>query len=192
MRVLLLARSAGEWWQQLISESAALLSDILAAISPMTLGAIAGPSGQQEVFRHALAAFARKLDTRCPDAGLPAVGPDAVALVVHAAALLAVLDHRSGAADAATGPAGSPAGVIGRLLGHEARYWQQSQARYGLALGPALTDRVVTAGTLSAPMTRHRPPGCWPGSMTWPTRTCAAMPPGGSMTCTRPLILTRQ
>ena len=68
VRVLLLARSAGEWWQQLISESAALLSDILAAISPMTLGALAGPSGQQEVFRHALAAFAASW-TRMPRCG---------------------------------------------------------------------------------------------------------------------------
>lgn len=69
---------------------------------------------------------------------------------MHAAALLAVLDHQSDADDAANDPAGSPAEVIGRLLGHEARYWQQSQARqarYGLALGPALTARVVAAGT---------------------------------------------
>ena len=148
VRVLLLARSAGEWWQLLISESTALLSDTLAAISPITLGALAGPSGQQEVFRHALAAFAGKLDTKCPDARLPPVGTDAVALVVHAAALLAVLDDQSDAVDAANDPAGGPAGVIARLLGHEARYWQQSQARYELALGPALTERVVTAGTL--------------------------------------------
>jgi hypothetical protein len=137
MRVLLLARSAGEWWQLLISESAARLSDTLAAISPMTLGALAGPSGQQEVFRHALAAFAGKLGTKCPDARLPPVGTDAVALVVHAAALLAVMDHQSDAVDAASDPAGSPAEVIARLLGHEARYWQQSQGRYGLALGHA-------------------------------------------------------
>ena len=147
MRVLLLARSAGEWWQLLISESAADLSDTLAAISPMLLGALAGPSGQQEVFEHVLAAFAAKLDTECLDARLPAVGPDAVALVVHAAALLAVLDRQTDTA-AANGLAGGPDEVIGRLLGHEARYWQQSQGRYGLALGPALRDRVVTAGTL--------------------------------------------
>jgi tetratricopeptide (TPR) repeat protein len=148
MRVLLLARSAGEWWQQLINESAALLSDLLAAISPMVLGALTDPSGQEEVFQLAMAAFADKLDTECPDAGLPPVGPDAVALVVHAAALLAVLDHQSDAADAASVPAGSPAGVIARLLGHEARYWQQSQPRYELALGATLTARVVAAGTL--------------------------------------------
>jgi tetratricopeptide (TPR) repeat protein len=147
IRVLLLARSAGEWWRLLISESAADLSDALAAISPMVLGPLADPSGQQEVFRHALAAFAAKLETECPDARLPAVGPDAVALVVHAAALLAVLDHKSDAA-AADGVAGGPGEVLGRLLGHEARYWQQSQGRYGLALGPALTERVVAAGTL--------------------------------------------
>jgi hypothetical protein len=44
--VLLLARSAGEWWQQLISESAALLSETLAAISPMMLRALTATVGQ--------------------------------------------------------------------------------------------------------------------------------------------------
>ena len=148
MRVVLLARSAGEWWQQLINESAALLSDTLAAITPMTLGAMAVPSGQHEVFRYALSAFASRLNTKCPYSELPAIGPGAVVLVVHAAALLAVLDQMSDAADAANDPAGSAADVIARLLRHEARYWQQSQAQYGLALGPALTARVLAAGTL--------------------------------------------
>ncbi len=38
--------------------------------------------------------------------------------------------------------------MIAALLRHEARYWQQSQASYELVLGPALTRRVVAAGTL--------------------------------------------
>lgn len=159
----------------------------------MLLGALAAASGQEQVFQRALAAFASKLGTQCPNVRLPPVGPDAIALVVHAVALLAVLDHQSDAVDATAGPAGSPADVIARLLRHEARYWQQSEARYGLALGPALTARVVTAGTLIGAddeASAARP--CWPGSMTWPTHGCAARPPGGSMTCTRPPIPARQ
>jgi hypothetical protein len=42
----------------------------------------------------------------------------------------------------------APEDVIAELLRHEARYWQQSQASYGLALPPTATRRAVTAGTL--------------------------------------------
>lgn len=40
--------------------------------------------------------------------------------------------------------------MIDRLLWHEARYWEHSQARYGLSpgLGATVTRRVVAAGTL--------------------------------------------
>jgi len=147
VRVLLLARSAGEWWDQLIGGSGTSLGEKLATVSPVVLRALSEPSGQDNVFRQALEAFAAKLRMPCPTAArLPPVGPDAVVLVVHAAALLAVLDYR------ATSHPGDeiadPADVIARLLLHERKYWEQSQARYGLNLGPAVTRRVVAAGTL--------------------------------------------
>jgi tetratricopeptide (TPR) repeat protein len=161
VRVLLLARSAEEWWQQLIAESDAKNGDILAAVRPLTLGPLAGPAGQEQVFRQALAAFAARLGTDVPQKRLPAA-TGAVALVVHAAALLAVLDSRSPASDTepreGAGPDPYPGRhaadgaeeVIGRLLWHEARYWEHSQVRYGLnpGLGATVTRRVVTAGTL--------------------------------------------
>jgi tetratricopeptide (TPR) repeat protein len=148
VRVLLLARSAGEWWEQLIAGSGSALSETLAAVSPLTLGSLRGPGGPDEVFRHAVAAFAAALGAGCPaGARLPSVGPDPVVLVIHAAALLAVLDHR-GDGEPDGGGAG-PGEVITALLRHEARYWQQSQHQYGLALLPAVTRRVVAAGTLA-------------------------------------------
>ncbi len=147
MRVLLLARSAGEWWDQLIASSGARLSETLAAAPVITLGPLTPRSGQAEVYRQALEAFAAELEMDCPPAGLPLIGPDAVALVIHAAALLAVLNH--GLAQAPDRAGSDRDDVIGGLLRHEARYWHHSQARYGLNLGPAVTERAVAAGTLA-------------------------------------------
>jgi tetratricopeptide (TPR) repeat protein len=147
-RVLLLARSAGEWWQQLITESGSPASDMLAGVVPVTLGVLTGPVGQEQVFRDALAAFAAELQAACPDLPAPPLEPGAVVLVVHAAALLAVLDRQGPVAGPAVYTATSSSDVIDHLLRHEARYWQHTQARYQLNLGPAVRDRAVAVGTL--------------------------------------------
>jgi tetratricopeptide (TPR) repeat protein len=146
MRVLLLARSAGEWWQQLISSSEYRPSELLAAVRPITLGPVSGRSGQPEVFRQALAAFAGKLGAECPDAEIMLADPHAIVLVIHAAALLAVLDHSS--AGRAAGAPGTKAAALAGLLRHEARYWQHSQAARGLGLDVDVARRVVAAGCL--------------------------------------------
>jgi hypothetical protein len=145
LRVLLLARSAGEWWQQLQDSCPDQVSDLLPD-APVTLGPVAGSTGQGEVFAEALAAFAALRGIPCPDAGLRPTDADAVVLAVHAAALLAVLD----AEDAAAGGTGGAGGdVLGGLLRHERRYWQRSLAgRVAVSLDPDVTDRVVTAGCL--------------------------------------------
>ncbi|MGO9296536.1 MAG: tetratricopeptide repeat protein, partial [Streptosporangiaceae bacterium] len=143
VRVLLLARSAGEWWQQLTSGTGAVVSETLTAVQPVVLGPLTGPSGQHDVYRQAVRAFAGELGVPCPDAAKPpALSPGAPVLVVHAAALLTVLGQEAPAAGSGT------AEVIAGLLGHEARYWQQSQASYHLALGPTPTRRAVAAATL--------------------------------------------
>jgi hypothetical protein len=97
--------------------------------------------------------------------------------------------HQSGGA---TDPAGGPEHVIARLLGHEARYWQQSQARYGLALGPALTDRVVTAGTLVGAEDEASAARLLARIDDLADPHLRGKAAGGSTTCTRPQILTRQ
>jgi hypothetical protein len=146
IRLLLLARSAGEWWQLLITGSSAIISETLSAVQPIILGPLSDPSGQEEVFRQALQAFADELNTDCPsDAQLPTVGLRAPALVVHAAALLAVLEHQQNRYVTANP---GDRDIIAALLRHEARYWQQSQASYGLALEPVVTRRTVAAGVL--------------------------------------------
>jgi tetratricopeptide (TPR) repeat protein len=144
LRILLLARSAGEWWRQLQDSCPDEVSDLIAGQDPVTLGPVARRTGQGAVFAEALAAFARLRGIPCPAAGPGLADSDAVVLVVHAAALLAVLD-----AEAGTG--GSPAGgdALGGLLAHERRYWQQSLARrVSGGLDPDVIDRAVTAGFL--------------------------------------------
>ena len=146
VRVLLLARSVGEWWQQLIASTVAVLSETLTSVQPIALGPLTDPSGQREVFQLARQAFAAELNTSYPEtAQLPSLDPCAPALVVHAAALLMVLDHRTGQVTG-TGPHAND--VIAGLLRHEARYWQQTQVPYGLDLGPVVSRRVVAVGTL--------------------------------------------
>jgi tetratricopeptide (TPR) repeat protein len=146
MRVLLLARSAGEWWRQLIVNSEFRLREALAMVQPVALGAVSDHSNQQEIYHDALKAFARRLGVECPDVRLTLVDPDAVVLVVHAAALLEVLDHSSAAQ--AGSVLGSMQDAVAGLLRHEARYWQQSQAARGLRLDTDVTRRVVAAGCL--------------------------------------------
>jgi tetratricopeptide (TPR) repeat protein len=146
VRVLLLARSAGEWWDQLIASAEARLRETLAATPVITLGPLTPPSGQAEAFQQALDAFAAELEMDCPPAELPPVGDDAVALVIHAAALLAALNH--GLPETPNRPGSDQNDIIGGLLRHEAGYWRRSQARYGLDLGSAVTERAVAAGTL--------------------------------------------
>ena len=146
VRVLLLARSAGEWWDQLIAGCSTRLGEALAAISPLALGAITEPTRHRDLFEQAAIAFAARLGKPRPsESRPPAFRPDSVILVVHAAALVSILDdHPPEGID----QAGDAAAVIGRLLLHEARYWQQSQTQYGLSLGPAVTRRVVAVSTL--------------------------------------------
>ena len=56
LRILLLARSAGEWWRQLLDGADYRLSQVLEDAGPLLLGPLAG--GQQGLFDDAVAAFA--------------------------------------------------------------------------------------------------------------------------------------
>jgi tetratricopeptide (TPR) repeat protein len=147
LRILLLARSAGEWWQQLLDTSSYAVSELIAASEPITLGPVSNASNQQDVFTEALAAFADLRGIPRPDVQLRLADHDAVVLVVHAAALLAVLDAET--AITSISARQSAADVLSRLLGHERRYWQQSIARRLAApLDPDVIERVVAAGCL--------------------------------------------
>ena len=109
--------------------------------------------------------------------------PDAVVLVVHAAALLAVLDHAS--AGGGSGRVYSAADVLTGLLGHEARYWHKSARARGLILDPSVERLAVAIACLIGQAARPTRPDCCPVFRTWPIPPSgAARSPAGCMTST--------
>jgi tetratricopeptide (TPR) repeat protein len=141
-RIVLLARSAGEWWRNLAASTGDRVARLLEE-PPVTLGLLPSSGGQAEVFGEALTAFAARLRVARPAATLVLEDSGLVVLVVHAAALLAVLDQYGG--DVAVRSSGE---VLDRLLEHEARYWAQSATAQGLGLGTVVQRRAVAVGCL--------------------------------------------
>ena len=146
LRVVLLARSGGEWWQQLLASAEEVTAALLEASAPVRLGPVHAAGGMQEVFDHAVTAFARKVGVDRPDAGLALSDPDPVVLVVHAAALLAVADYAAGARPRDQAASGQQ--VLEALLRHEARYWARSASGRGLDLDVSVLRLAVAAGCL--------------------------------------------
>jgi hypothetical protein len=139
VRVVLLARSDGEWWDRLAGDAEEDLSVVLAASPVIRLGPLPAADGPEGVFQAAMAAFAGKLGVERPQVRLGLADPDAMVLVVHAAALLAVLGEQV---------AGSRKEMLAGLLRHEGRYWQRSATARGLGLDTAVLRRAVMAACL--------------------------------------------
>jgi hypothetical protein len=131
-RVLLLARSDGEWWQALRARADYRTASLLDATPPVKLGSVPAAGGARELFEEALTAFARRLDAERPAALLALNDPAPLVLVVHAAALLAVVDHAAGVRGRQAVTASQ---VLDGLLGHEGRYWAKSAAARRPSLG---------------------------------------------------------
>jgi hypothetical protein len=146
LRVVLLARSAGEWWQQLLASVEEQTAALLEADVLVVLGPVRAIGGVQEVFDDALSAFARKLATGRLEARLVLSDPDPVVLVVHAAALLAVVDYATGARPREQAISASE--VLEALLRHEARYWARSATGRGLDLDVSVLRLAVAVGCL--------------------------------------------
>jgi hypothetical protein len=148
VRVLLLARALGEWWGQLIEQSAPGIRLLLTEAEPLLLGRplLPGP-GDDELARAALPYFASALRLPVPlqvSFGLPAQRMPV--LLLHAAALAAVL--RSAAAPAAGLQLDVGTGVLDELLEHEARYWQRAARVAGLSTDSAVLGQVTAAAAL--------------------------------------------
>ena len=146
LRVLLLARSAGEWWQRLLANAEEQTAALLEASTLVALGPVRAAGGPQEVFDDAVTAFVQKLGTGRPDVRLALSDPDPVVLVVHAAALLAAVDYATGTSPRNQAASGQE--VLEALLGHEARYWAHSAASRGLDLDLSVLRLAVAAGCL--------------------------------------------
>jgi PST family polysaccharide transporter len=145
LRVVLLARSSGEWWHKLINQAGYRLGELLLDGRPIPLGPLTQGAVQHAVFDAAVTEFAARLGVSRPAARLTLSDPDAVILVVHAAALSAVLDHVE--LTAGSGPRSS-AEVLDSLLRREIRYCAQAAAARGLDLDPSVQRRAIAAGCL--------------------------------------------
>jgi len=152
VRVLLLARSVGDWWDQLgVGEPAVWDLVQVARSESLELSAEVAPQlSDADVIAMAVRSFARKL-------GMPekAVEVDSGSgagrrrmLDLHAAALIAVLGRASAR------PVRVDIGaVLGELLRHEQHFWYQSARAYGLRDGrdgtpPRVLRQIVAAGCL--------------------------------------------
>lgn len=148
VRVLLIARSVGDWWWQLGSDVAAV-RQLLQAAPRWELPPRVDPSrSSAELVRSAVPHFAAALRVAPPAASEVSIPDDAPLLVVHAAALVTVLRAQLRAT-----PAGECSGDIGavldELLGHEMHYWERSAAQAGLGvLSPVVLQRAVAVTCL--------------------------------------------
>jgi hypothetical protein len=131
IRVVLLARSLGKWWEDLISSPGLDIRRFLDEASLVTLRPLTSGELTQTIFDNALAAFARRLQVPTPEAKLSLAESNTVFLVVHAAALLVVLDE---AAEGASREPRSVSDILDGILQHEAGYWTANARKRGLNL----------------------------------------------------------
>jgi hypothetical protein len=147
VRVLLLARSLGEWWDRLSEGSAPAVAQLLYAASPILLDTPVEDVPDAELAAAAVPFFAAVLGVSPPGGVVLDLPQRRVpVLVLHAAALVAVLRSM-------TSPAGPlrvtvTEGVLGELLGHEARYWRRTAASSGLPDDGRVLKAVVAAAIL--------------------------------------------
>ena len=155
VRVLLLARQPGEWWERL-GGGRGVVRDMVrdASLSRLALAGDISPGiSGDEVVRGAVPFFAARLGVVPPDPGLVSVtgAGELRVLDSHAAALVAILASRQRPAGAAV-RVDVPM-VLEELLGHEKHYWHGRADAVGLLSGPgglnmAQLSQVVAAGCL--------------------------------------------
>ena len=170
VRVLLLARSAGDWWDQLgVGEPA--VWDVVQAAKAAELAlpaVVAADLSDADVIARAVTSFAQELGL--PEKTVEIYGGNGTGrrrvLDLHAAALVAVL------AEAGTGTVRVDIRtVLGELLRHEQHLWYHSARAAGLSEGPdgmspLMLRQVVAAGCLLGAATEQEAralPGRVPG-----------------------------
>ncbi|MBP2708196.1 tetratricopeptide repeat protein [Microbispora sp. RL4-1S] len=157
VRLLLLARSVGEWWDRLgAGEPPVRKAHTRATVERMELASEVQPGlSEAQVVAAAAADFARVRHlARVPDIALVRGRGPARILDLHAAALVGVLE-----AEQAPGTGTlhvDLAEVLADLLGHERRFWLRSAEAAGLCAGPGgltsgmLAQLVAAASLLGA------------------------------------------
>lgn len=149
LRLLLLARDRGEWWDRLSDRHDALLGD--AAF--LSLPPLHPLWDRDAAFASSVQHFASRLAVMHPGADWQAIAQaigsrdlreerfgDPLALQLEA--LLALLES--------AGSAGPPGAPEQRLIAHEREYWRNTLEAEGIDLTPQLRDQAVAAATLIA------------------------------------------
>jgi Tetratricopeptide repeat len=155
IRVLLLARTAGQWWELLAAGEGAvrdLVSEAESHAIPLREVVSESVSDEQHV-RRAVPVFASALGLKAPEPSNIAVvspGRRSRILELHAAALVSVLDWNAHPQRPPTVQLGD---ILGALLKHEERFWYGTALARGLMTGvdgltPALLRQIVAAGCL--------------------------------------------
>ncbi|WP_204030806.1 tetratricopeptide repeat protein [Sinosporangium siamense] len=155
VRVLLVARSAGEWWRQLGGQSARVRQMVAAAGQGIVLTEQVGDGiSDIELVLGAVPYFAQRLGVEIPTGVKvePGVGPHRV-LDLHAAALVAVLRSIQHGSDGAGAISVGMGDVLEELLGHERRFWLRSAQARGFTggvdgLSALVVEQTVAVGTL--------------------------------------------
>jgi tetratricopeptide (TPR) repeat protein len=150
VRVLLLARSLGEWWDRLVGESDHDVRQLLRQAPPVQLGAaVALAKSDAELAADAVPCFAAKLKLPAPRVEFELPPGRVPVLVLHAAALVAVL--RSALDSAPQQVVVREEGVLEELLTHEERYWRLTAKASGLpGDGGLLKPFIAVAALLGA------------------------------------------
>jgi nucleoside phosphorylase/tetratricopeptide (TPR) repeat protein len=145
VRILLLARSDGDWWDVLRLRGSLEIGALLDHVRPIMLSPLAGTTSDREaVYREAAAEFAKLRRRRAPSGppvALVGAGFDRV-LYLHMAALAAV----EGVALTA---AGGVASLMDVILDHEERFWtNEASALHTVAVQLPLGRQLMAAATL--------------------------------------------
>jgi hypothetical protein len=168
VRVLLLARSTGDWWDQLgVGEPAVwdLVQEARAAQLSLP-PAVAADLPDAEVIARAVRSFARELGLPGKSVEIRGHAGRRRVLDLHAAALVAVLDEASTATVQV-----DLGGVLTELLRHEQHFWYDSARAAGLGDGqdgttPVLLRQIAAAACLlgaASPAEARALPGRIPG-----------------------------
>jgi hypothetical protein len=150
VRVLLLARSAGEWRDRLAAAEPAVRELLAGAGGDEPLAAVSAKLSNADQVAAAVPVFAAALGVAEPSRVVAETGPGAVRVLdLHAAALVAVLRSPGSRGTVRV----SVPDVLEELLGHEERFWQGTAERLGLLGGAAgmtagVLRQVVAAGAL--------------------------------------------
>jgi tetratricopeptide (TPR) repeat protein len=168
VKVLLLARTDADWWEEAQAEST-VAGEVLSAAPVVELPALEpDPSGRAEAYREAVESFARELANvpglmgqdwptlakRLPSSTAENESLD-MALALHMAALADLLDAGSGSEVSSDDAARADSGPIeDRVLVHERHYWHTTADARGLLATlsfDCLVDAMAAAFLLGAP-----------------------------------------